>query len=52
MLSESETRKRLVEKALVSAGWSPIANYSSGKSCDFGAVREYETDNGPADGSV
>ncbi len=49
MLSEAETRKRLVEKALVSAGWSPIINFSSGKSCEFGAVREYETDNGPAD---
>jgi len=49
MLSEAETRKRLVEKALASAGWSPIINFSSGKSYEFGAVREYETDNGPAD---
>jgi type I restriction enzyme R subunit len=49
MLSEAETRKRLVEKALVSAGWSQIVSFSSGKSCEFGAVREYETDNGPAD---
>jgi hypothetical protein len=32
MLSEAETRKRLVEKALVSACWSPIINFSSGKS--------------------
>jgi len=49
MLSEAETRKRLVEKALVSAGWSPTISFSSGRSYEFGAVREYETDNGPAD---
>jgi len=49
MLSEAETRKRLVEKALVSAGWSPIVNYATGKSYEYGAVREFETDSGPAD---
>ena len=49
MLSEAETRKRLVEKALGSAGWLPIVDYDKGRSYEFGAVREYETDSGPAD---
>jgi len=49
MLSEAETRKTLVEKALVSAGWSSIVDYVKGQSYEFGVVREYETDSGPAD---
>lgn len=32
MLSEAETRKRLVEKALKSAGWLPIVDYVRGGS--------------------
>ncbi|MEM2147553.1 MAG: type I restriction-modification enzyme R subunit C-terminal domain-containing protein [Candidatus Bathyarchaeia archaeon] len=49
MESEAETRKRRVEKALGSAGWLPIVDYVRGQSYEFGAVREYETDSGPAD---
>ena len=49
MLSEAETRKQLVEKALGSAGWLPIVDYVRGQSYEFGAVREFETDSGPAD---
>lgn len=48
-LSEAETRKSLIEKALVSAGWSPIVDYSSGTLIELGSVREYQTANGPAD---
>lgn len=49
MENEAETRRRRVEKALRSAGWLPIADYVRCRSYEFGAVREYETDNGPAD---
>jgi len=49
VLSESETRKRLVERFLEFAGWSPIVDYVKSQSYEFGAVREYETDSGPAD---
>lgn len=49
MESETETRKRRVEKALGSAGWLPIVDYVRDQSYEFGAVREYETDSGPAD---
>ena len=48
-MDEAETRKRLVEKALATAGWLPIVDYVRGQSYEFGAVREYETDSGPAD---
>jgi type I restriction enzyme R subunit len=49
MLSEHETRRRLVEKALSDAGWLPIVDYVKGSVYELGAVREYETENGPAD---
>jgi type I restriction enzyme R subunit len=49
MASEDETRKGLIEKALNYAGWLPIVNYSKEAVYDFGAVREYQTENGPAD---
>lgn len=49
MESEAETRKRRVEKALGSAGRVPIGDYVRGQSYEFGAIREYETDSGPAD---
>jgi type I restriction enzyme R subunit len=49
MLSEHETRRRLVEKVLFNAGWSPIVDYTEGYVCEAGAVREYQTENGPAD---
>jgi type I site-specific restriction endonuclease len=49
MMDEAETRRRLVEKALVNAGWTPIVDYVQGRRHEKGAVREYETDTGPAD---
>lgn len=49
MMSEHGTRRRLVEKALSDAGWSPIVNYSKDSVYEYGAVQEHETANGPAD---
>jgi type I restriction enzyme R subunit len=49
VMNEAVTRKRLVEKALANAGWTPIVDFVQGRSYEKGAVREYETDNGPAD---
>ena len=49
MASETQTRKRLIDTALIRAGWSPIVNYSKDVVYDNEAVREYPTDNGPAD---
>ncbi len=48
-MSEHGTRRRLVEKALSDAGWSPIVNYSKDSVYEYGAVQEHETANGPAD---
>ncbi len=48
-MSEKVTRNRLIDAALKASGWANIADYDEGKSYDFAAVREYETDNGPAD---
>lgn len=49
MASEYATRKKLIDKALIDAGWSPIVDFEKGKVYDHAAVREYPTDNGPAD---
>lgn len=49
MVSEAETRRLFVEKALVSSGWARIFDYAQGASHTKDAIREYETDNGPAD---
>lgn len=46
---EWTTRKKRVEKALREAGWSPIADFVKGAKYDTASVREYETDEGPAD---
>jgi type I restriction enzyme R subunit len=48
-ISEDETRRQLVEKALRASGWSPIVDFTKGTKYDTGAVREYETSQGPAD---
>ena len=48
-MSEKTTRNRFIDVALRSAGWTNIVNFEEGKKYDFAAVREYETDNGPAD---
>ena len=46
---EWTTRKKRVEKALREAGWWPIVDFAKGAKYDNAAVREYETDEGPAD---
>jgi len=48
-VDESTTRKTLVDKALQSAGWSPVVRYAPGASYETGAIEEYETTDGPAD---
>jgi len=47
--SERATRKKRVDKALREAGWSPIVDFVKGAKYNTGAVREYETSEGPAD---
>ncbi len=49
MASEHQTRRDLIDKALTKAGWSPIVNYGKAEVHENEVVREYPTDNGPAD---
>src|SRR2546426_12777869 len=46
---EAVTRQQRVDKMLQKSGWGPIVNYVRGAKCTSGAVREYETHEGPAD---
>lgn len=48
-ISERTTRNRYIDVALRSSGWTNIVDFEDGKKYDFAAVREYETNNGPAD---
>jgi len=48
-MGEARTRKQLVEKALQAASWWPIVDLIKGAKYDTCAVREYETQEGPAD---
>lgn len=48
-MSEKTTRNKFIDVSLRSSGWTSIVNFEEGKKYDFAAVREYETDNGPAD---
>jgi type I restriction enzyme R subunit len=48
-ISEAETRKTLIDKALDKAGWDPIILYQPGKKYERGSIEEYPTANGPAD---
>src|SRR5437870_3399823 len=48
-VSEKDTRTRLIDRNLKSAGWTNIVNYEEDNKYDFAAVREYPTSNGPAD---
>src|SRR5574341_370582 len=48
-MSERETRNKLIDASLRSSGWTNIIDFEEGMKYDFVAVREYETDNGPAD---
>ncbi len=51
MLEENEwtTRKKLIDKALLDAGWGPIVDFVRSARYISGAVREYPTAEGPAD---
>jgi len=44
-----ETKRRLIEKALTKARWSPVAEHIEGSRIETGAVKEHPTDHGPAD---
>jgi type I restriction enzyme R subunit len=48
-ISEARTRKLLIDKALLKAGWGPIIPFQSGTKHVQGSVEEYPTKNGPAD---
>jgi type I restriction enzyme R subunit len=48
-ISERATRNRYIDVALRDTGWTNIVDFEENKKYDFAAVREYETDNGPAD---
>jgi len=47
--SEYKTRVKLIDKQLLACGWQKIENYAPGIAYTTVAVREYPTDNGPAD---
>jgi type I restriction enzyme R subunit len=48
-ISERATRNSYIDVALRDTGWTNIVDFEENKKYDFAAVREYETDNGPAD---
>lgn len=48
-ISEWETRRRYIDKLLLDCGWQQILDYDDATAYDTAAVREYPTDNGPAD---
>lgn len=48
-MSEKTTRNRFIDVSLRSSGWTSIVDFEEDKKYDFAAVREYQTDNGPAD---
>ncbi len=48
-MSEKATRNRFIDVSLRSSGWTSIVDFEEDKKYDFAAVREYQTDNGPAD---
>lgn len=49
VISESYTRKKIIDKLLKQAGWSSIRKYSKELNLKHGAICEYPTLNGPAD---
>ncbi len=48
-LNERTTRKQLVNKSFLAAGWSPIVRFHHGANYSRAAVEEYPTANGPVD---
>lgn len=47
--SETQTRKKRIDKLLREAGWDNIVDYEEGKKYDFAVVREHPTQSGSAD---
>lgn len=47
--TEQATRKKLIDQALSSAGWSPIQPFENRVRYEQGAVEEFPTAHGPAD---
>jgi len=48
-ITEAETRKRFIDKALEKAGWGPIMPFRENSRFNHGCVEEYPTERGPAD---
>jgi type I restriction enzyme, R subunit len=48
-ISEAETRKRFIDKALEKAGWEPIVRFRENSRYLHGSVEEHPTERGPAD---
>ena len=48
-MSEKETRKKLIDLMIVSAGWGPITPYEENRDYTNESVTEFPTANGPAD---
>ncbi len=48
-LAEHATRKRLIDKALTEAGWTPIVPYNGRSPCGLIVYEEFPTASGPAD---
>ncbi|MBW1997709.1 MAG: hypothetical protein JRJ29_07070 [Deltaproteobacteria bacterium] len=48
-ISEAETRKRFIDKALEQAGWGPIVPFQENAHYDHGSVEEYPTMKDPTD---
>ena len=48
-LPEHATRKRLIDKALKRAGWSPLIPFDTASPRQLVVFEEYPTANGPAD---
>jgi len=40
VMNEAVTRKRLVEKALANAGWTPIVDYVQGQ-CEHAQITDF-----------
>jgi type I restriction enzyme R subunit len=48
-ISEAQTRKTFIDKALEQAGWGPVGPFKPGARYEHGSVEEYPTSKGPAD---
>jgi type I restriction enzyme R subunit len=48
-ISEAQTRKTFIDKALEQAGWGPVVPFKQDARYEHGSVEEYPTSKGPAD---